>query len=87
MKKVTEYMITYRPEDDAGNIHLHLDDDHSADLPIRGASEAAFLLDLFRNEKHVYYDPEHRLVSTGIDLVGGGEKEEKPKRARRKKKD
>lgn len=73
MQKIEKYIITYRPTDDAGQLHLVLKDGTGADLPVDSPAEASFLLDLLRNEQPVFYDAEHMLLSSGMEEVGEGE--------------
>ncbi len=73
MIKILKYVITYRPVDDAGKVHLILEDGTGANLPIDSPQEATFILDLLRNEQPVYYDPLHQLLSSGIEGIGEGE--------------
>lgn len=73
MQVIEQYKITWRPEDDAGMVHLALANGAGASLPIDSAAEAAFLLDMLRNESPVFYDTENRLLATGMEPVGEGE--------------
>ena len=83
MIKIMKYMMTYRPHENAGSIHLILENGEGADIPIDSPQEATLMLDLLRNEAPVFYDPNNQLLSCGIEGVGEGEK--KPRKKRTKK--
>jgi hypothetical protein len=70
MVKVESFSISYRPEEDAGQIHLALADGSGADLPIDSPAEASFMWNFLRSEEEVYYDPVHQLITSGIEGVG-----------------
>ena len=74
MIKVEKFSISYRPEEDAGQIHLALADGTGADLPVDSPQEASFLWTLLRNETEVYYDETHRLLVSGLEGVGEDKK-------------
>ena len=71
MIKVEKFSISYRPDEDAGHIHLALADGTGADLPVDSPQEASFLWNLLRNEAEVYYDEVHRLIVSGLEGIGG----------------
>jgi hypothetical protein len=70
MVKVESFSISYRPEEDAGQIHLALADGSGADLPIDSPAEASFMWNFLRTEDVIYYDPSHRLIVSGMEGVG-----------------
>lgn len=70
MQKIESYIITWRPDENAGNLHIALADGTGADLPIDNPEEASFLLTLLRHEPNARFDPEHRLLATGVDIPG-----------------
>ena len=70
MQKINSYIITWRPDENVGQLHLHLENGKGADLPIDNPEEATFLLMLLRHEPNTRFDPENRLLSTGVDVPG-----------------
>lgn len=70
MQKVKSYIITWRPDENKGQLHEAMEDGKGADLPIDNPKEASFLLNLFRHEPEVRFDNEHRLLVTGVDIPG-----------------
>lgn len=72
MLKVEHFAISYRPVEDAGSVHLSLSDGTGADLPIDSPQEANFLLNFLKHDKDVYYDPNHQLLTTGMEIGGSG---------------
>lgn len=74
MTKVEKSSLSYRPEDDAGMVHLALSNDTGADLPIDSAAEASFLLQLLNGDKPVYYDTANKMLITGIEPEMGDDK-------------
>jgi len=70
MIKVEKFSVSYRPKEDAGHIHLALADGTGADLPIDSPMEASFMYNLLRQEDEVYYDPNHELITCGMEGVG-----------------
>ena len=73
MIKIMKYMMSYRPSENAGSVHLILENGEGADIPIDSPQEASLLLDLLRNESPVFYDSAHQLLTCGIEGVGEGE--------------
>ena len=65
MKIIDEYTFFWRHTDNAGSLHLHFEDDSSADLSLNSLEEANFLLDLLRTEKRCFYDDQHQLIGAG----------------------
>ncbi|MCI5084168.1 MAG: hypothetical protein MRY78_20880 [Saprospiraceae bacterium] len=70
MIKVEQFSISYRPDEDAGTVHLALANGTGADLPIDSPSEAHFMYVLLKSEDEVFFDPQNRLIVSGIDAVG-----------------
>ncbi|MEN0005446.1 MAG: hypothetical protein AAF798_14940 [Bacteroidota bacterium] len=70
MIKIEQYSLSYRPDEDSGMVHLALANGEGANLPISSPSEAQFLLYLLKNDDDVFFDPKHRLISTGIEGMG-----------------
>lgn len=56
MLEVITYKISYRPEDDAGMVHLALENDQATDVYIDSPQELSLMLDILRHEKPVYFD-------------------------------
>ena len=71
MKNQTAKKI--RHQNHSGMIHFILKNGTSSHFNFHGPEEASLLLDILRNEKPVYYDPEHEIVATGMEKVGEGE--------------
>ncbi len=69
MKEIKQYSFFWRAEDDTGSLHMALEDETGADIFIDSAGEAAFLLDLLRNEKPCYYHVDTGQISTGLHMV------------------
>ena len=91
MQKIMRYSVVYRHQNDAGMIHLIMEDGSGQHFNFHSTQEALLLLDILRNEKPVYYDYEHEIIATGFEKVGeeegGGDEEEeedKPKKSREK---
>ena len=70
MLKVDHYSISYRPNEDAGSVHLALSDGSGADLPINSPAEATFLLQFLSQDEDVYYDSNHQLLTSGMEITG-----------------
>lgn len=73
MIKIMKYMMSYRPHENAGSVHLVLENGEGADIPIDSPQESMLMLDMLRNESPVFYDPNHQLLTTGMEGVGEGE--------------
>ena len=73
MIKIMKYMMSYRPLENTGKVHLVLENGEGADIPIDSPQESMLMLDMLRNESPVYYDPNHQLLTCGMEGVGEGE--------------
>lgn len=72
MQEIKSYKITWRPCDNAGQIHLGLADGTGGSIPVDSPQEMSLLVDVLRNECPVYWDPEHSFLMTGHEPVGEG---------------
>ena len=72
MKEIKCYKLTWRPADNAGQLHFGLADGTGASTPLDTPQEARMLIDVLRNEAPVYWDDEHGLLMTGFEPVGEG---------------
>ena len=73
MIKVEKFSISYRPNEDAGTIHLALADGSGADIVIDSPAEASFMWNLLRTEDEVYYDARYDLITCGMEDVGSAD--------------
>lgn len=73
MHEIEEYQISYRPEDKAGVVHLHLKYDQAAEIHVESPEEMSLILNILINEKPVYYDKQHGLLYTGYEKPGDNE--------------
>lgn len=73
MLEVIAYKVSYRPEDDAGMVHLALENDQATDVYVDSPQELSLMLDILRHEKPVFYDLNTRQILTGFEAVGEAE--------------
>ena len=73
MKKIEKYALIWKVDQNEGSLHLTLKGDETAQMLIDSAAEASLVLDMLRNEAPVYADPEHNLLTTGLEPAGEGE--------------
>lgn len=53
---------------------METDDGTRHVLPVRDGEEVPILLDLFRHDKAVYFDPNQRALRTGWNFPGDGQR-------------
>lgn len=73
MIKIEGYKITYRPEDNAGQIHLALAGGTGGSVRVDSPQEMLAVVDILRNEAPVFWDSKHGILMTGFEPVGEGE--------------
>ncbi len=73
MQEIKCYKLTWRPCDNAGQLHFGLADGSGASVPLDTPQEASMLIDVLRHESPVYWDAKHSLMMTGFEPVGEGE--------------
>jgi hypothetical protein len=81
MQQIDTYKITWRPCDNAGQIHLGLADGTGSSIPVDSAEEMRMLVDILRNECPVYWDAKHTMLMTGYEPVGEGENDADARKA------
>lgn len=72
-KEVTHYAFFWNVQANEGHILLQFADGSTAQTLLDSPSEGSLLVDILRNEKPVYYDQEHDILLTGLEMVGEGE--------------
>jgi hypothetical protein len=76
---VTSYYLRYNLKEKQCVVGVHYREGGSSEGRMLSkhflipANEAPFLVDLLRNEKPVYFDPESGAIATGKETVGEGE--------------
>jgi hypothetical protein len=73
MIEISAYSVYWHATERSGDVRVNLIDDSSFTLGGLTADEVRMLVDLLRNEKPVYFDPERRTVFVAWEPVGEGE--------------
>lgn len=73
MQEIKCYKLTWRPDENVGQLHFGLADGTGASVPVDTPQEASMLIDVLRHESPVYWDVKHRFLMTGFEPVGEGE--------------
>ena len=73
MQEIKCYKLTWRPDENVGQLHFGLADGTGASVPLDTPQEASMLIDVLRHESPVFWDGKHGLLLTGFEPVGEGE--------------
>ena len=71
--EIKGYAFFWHAGHNEGSLHLQLADGGSTKVHVDSAQEGTLLLDVLRNEKPVFFDPQNELIMTGMEPVGEGE--------------
>ena len=76
-RNIEKYAIFWNAAANEGQFVLQLTESDegppTAMVYLDSPQEGSLLLDILRNERPVYYDDEHELIFTGLEVVGEGE--------------
>lgn len=76
-QKIENYAIFYNAQANEGHILFQFDHTaegaNTATLILDSPQEGTLILDILRNEDPVYYDDEHHIIMTGLEIAGEGE--------------
>jgi hypothetical protein len=72
-EEIKGYAFFWHARNNEGSLQLQLSNGGAAQVLVDSAQEGMLLLDVLRNEKPVFFDPQNELLMTGLELVGEGE--------------
>jgi len=72
MQRVISYVVQWMPEMSIGRIVLRMDDGSMQAFEVDSPAELAALCDILRNERHLAWDPDQKLLTTNWHGPGPG---------------
>jgi hypothetical protein len=74
IEEVIGYQFQYRPKEQKVRLHVKTKSGwYKKPVDILPLEKAAFLIDMLRNEKPIYYHTDNSAIQTGGETIGEGE--------------
>ena len=72
-KLVKNYSVNWRPAENTGYVVVYYEN-YGFGIWVDSVQELSFMVDLLRNEKPIYFDPNTKQLNTSLEEVGEGER-------------